>query len=118
MIVQLKCCCYWSLQKQQRIAALVADRAKILLGQSTIKLVKSIIFVDNINPAPESILLFPSSIQSDICLSKNDDNTYTFYINSAVLFGMVKPGSGQAHFDELISFTKSMLYQNQRTYGT
>lgn len=112
MIVQLKCCCYWPLQKQQRIAALVADRARILLGQSTVELVEGIIFVDNINLAPEAILLFPSSIQSNIRLRRNDDNTYTFYINSAVLFGMIKPGSGQAHFDELITFARSMLYQN------
>lgn len=118
MIVQLKCCCYWSRQKQQRIALLVADRAKILLGQSVTELVKDLIFVDNMDSVPESILLFPPSIQGYIRLIKNEDNTYTLYVSSAILFGMVKPGSGQAHFDELISYTKVMLYQTQRIYGT
>ena len=109
MIVQLKCCCHWPQQKQKRISELVADRAKILLGKNVARKVNNMIFVDNVDLTFEQDSLFPPSLRKNILLNKSEENTYTLFVNSTVLFAMLKPGPGQAYFDEIISLAKVVI---------
>lgn len=109
MIVQLQCPCHWSSEKQDRIAALIAERTELLLGNSISPLVKDLVFVDNVQLSFQSALTFSLPGRKDIRLDKRSDNTYRLVLSSETLFSMVKPGAGQAHFDELISSAKKVI---------
>lgn len=109
MIVQLQCHCCWSPEKQNRIAALIAERAELILGNSVSPLVRDLIFVDEL----QAVVPLFSQSQEDICLDKGSDSTYRLVLGSETLFSMAKPGAGQAHFDELISSAKKAICESQ-----
>lgn len=114
MIVQLQCQCHWSPEKRDRIAILIAERADLILGNSISQLVRDLTFADEL---PTLSLSQPS--RKDIYLDKRSDGTYGVALSSETLFSMVMPGSGQAHFDELMSSVKRQIgtVQNRNLTG-
>ena len=113
MIVQLQCRCHWSPEKQDRIAALIAERAELILGNSISPLVRDLIFVDKLQPMSQLALSLFQKSHKGIYLDKRSDSTYRLVLGSETLFSMVKPGAGQARFDELISFAKKAICELQ-----
>lgn len=113
MIVQLQCHCHWSPEKQDRIATLIAERVDLILGNSISPLVKGLIFVDKLQPPFQSALSLFQKSQKGIYTDKRSDGTYRLVLGSEVLFSMVRPGAGQARFDELISSAKRAICELQ-----
>lgn len=79
------------------------------LGETTVDKVDKLVFTN-----ANSISIFPNGskivyIKDFAFLQKCTNNTFTLLINSSILFGMLRPGIGQANFDEIMLSTKAAI---------
>jgi hypothetical protein len=104
--------CLWDSKKKERISDLLSERVSLLIGNRIFQKIECLSFCkkEDIPSRATNVYVLSNERCAIINTAKTTDaKVYRLILDKEVLFSMLKPGEGQAYFDNLILEMKEAI---------